>query len=424
MSKPLDTLLYDLVKETNNEIGLHSNSFKDVFINEYKTNYKEVLSEKFVTNNENDIAELADKARTTNSVIATWSSGNEFTIPENYLGQTSSMTVTIKELKPNSTIPTVKKFEDVSFNVNKIKKGKNEKNIEEWICYISFIDDNLKKFSYDSKANYSVVIDVTLGSSQVSFVFLSKKALIGIEFEQVSDKLLTSIVEPFAFQFPELKANWNKNLELSEEVDDLLNIFILGSVKRLDNNSDKFQKSFIKEYKASYYEQLINVLGVKTGKELLDILTMSKNSSEILAAIEGVNVTLPASLIYSNSSVNIDLIEDDVKVCSKKNVPYKKSNKVNEVKVSEISMEGKIKDGKEDVSYIELDFDKLKKYKFDPKKKYRIIISITSSKKKYSIVFVRKEYNTLGVLKTHKFVTVPQYLIETLVKQMGENNTK
>lgn len=127
MSKPLDTLLYDLVKETNNEIGLHSNSFKDVFINEYKTNYKEVLSEKFVTNNENDIAELADKARTTNSVIATWSSGNEFTIPGNYLGQTSSMSVTIKELKPNSTIPTVKKFEDVSFNVNKIKKGKNEK---------------------------------------------------------------------------------------------------------------------------------------------------------------------------------------------------------------------------------------------------------------------------------------------------------
>ena len=127
MSKPLDTLLYDLVKETNNEIGLHSNSFKDVFINEYKTNYKEVLSEKFVTNNENDIAELADKARTTNSVIATWSSGNEFTIPGNYLGQTSSMSVTIQELKPNSTIPTVKKFEDVSFNVNKIKKGKNEK---------------------------------------------------------------------------------------------------------------------------------------------------------------------------------------------------------------------------------------------------------------------------------------------------------
>ena len=88
--------------------------------------------------------------------------------------------------------------------------------------------------------------------SQVSFVFLSKKALIGIEFEQVSDKLLTSIVEPFAFQFPELKANWNKNLELSKEVDDLLNIFILGSVKQLDNNSDKFQQSFIKEYKASY----------------------------------------------------------------------------------------------------------------------------------------------------------------------------
>lgn len=151
---------------------------------------------------------------------------------------------------------------------------------------------------------------------------------------------------------------------------------------------------------------------------------MSKNSSEILAAIEGVNVTLPANLFYSDFIVHIDLIEDDVKVCSKKNVPYKKSNKVNEIKVSEISMEGKIKDGKEDVSYIELDFDKLKKYKFDPKKKYRIIISITSSKKKYSIVFVRKEYNTLGVLKTHKFVTVPQYLIETLVKQMGENNTK
>ena len=164
VSKPLDTLLYDLVKETNNEIGLHSNSFKDVFINEYKTKYKEVLSEKFVTNNATDIAELADKARTTNSVIVTWSSGNEFTIPGNYLGQTSSMSVTIKELKPNSTIPTVKKFEDVSFNVNKIKKGKNEKNIEEWICYISFIDDNLKKFSYDSKANYSVVIDATLGS--------------------------------------------------------------------------------------------------------------------------------------------------------------------------------------------------------------------------------------------------------------------
>ena len=109
---------------------------------------------------------------------------------------------------------------------------------------------------------------------------------------------------------------------------------------------------------------------------------MSKNSSEILAAIEGVNVTLPANLFYSDFIVHIDLIEDDVKVCSKKNVPYKKSNKVNEIKVSEISMEGKIKDGKEDVSYIELDFDKLKKYKFDPKKKYRIIISITSSKKK------------------------------------------
>lgn len=415
VSKPLDTLLYDLVKETNNEIGLHSNSFKGVFVNEYKAKYQDVLSEKFVTNNATDIAELADKARTTNSVIATWSSGNEFTIPGNYLGQTSSMSVTIKELKPNSTIPTVKEFEDVSFNVNKIKKGKNEKNIEEWICYISFLDDNLKKFSYDSKANYSVVIDVTLGSSQVSFVFFSKKALIGIEFEQVSDKLLTSIVEPFAFQFPELKASWNKNLKLSKEVDDLLNSFILGSVKRLDNNSDKFQQSFIKEYKASYYEQLINILGVKTEKELLAILSMGKNSSEIYASIEGVNVTLPASLIYSNSSVNIDLIEDDVKVCSKKNVPYKKSNKVNEVTFG---------DKKEEVTDIELDFDELKKYKFDSKKNYRIIMSISSDNKNYSIVFVRNEYSLLVVLKTQKFVTISQYLYETLVKQMGENNSK
>ena len=410
ISKPLDSLLYDLVKETNAEIGLHSYGFKNVFLNEYKTKYQEVLSEKFVTKNASDIALLADKARTTNSVVASWSSGNEFIVPGNYLGQTSTISVTIKELKPDSSIPTVVQFKDVSFKVDKIKKGKDVKKLEEWNCYISFIDETLRKFSYDSKSTYSVVVDVSLGSTCVSFVFFSKKALIGIDFEQVSDKLLTSVVEPFAFKFPEVKANWNKNLEFSKEVDELLTKYILGSVKGLDKNSAKFQQSFINEYKTAYYEQLTNVLGVSSEKELLNILEMAKNSSEIYAALEGVSVTLPARLIYSNSFINLDLIEDDVIVCSKKNIPYKKSNKVSEISFGE---------QKEEVTDIELDFEELKKFKFHSKKKYRINMNVSSGNNSYTIVFVRNEY---GILKTQKFVTLSQYLYGSLFGQMLENN--
>ena len=52
---------------------------------------------------------------------------------------------------------------------------------------------------------------------------------------------------------------------------------------------------------------------------------MDKNTSEIYASIEGVNVILPASLITWNSIIRIDLIENGVKVCSRKNVAYKQS---------------------------------------------------------------------------------------------------
>lgn len=415
ISKPLDTLLCDLIKETNEEYGSHSYSFQNIFLNEYKNKYQEVLSDKFVTQNASEIALLADKARTTNTVIASWSSENEFIVPGNYLGQTSSINVSIKELKPNSTLPNIFQFTDVSFKVDKIKKGKNEKNLEEWNCYISFLDESLRKFSYDAKSTYSVVVDLSLGSSDISFVFFSKKSLIGIDFEKVSDNLLVSIVEPFAFEFPEIESNSNKKLELTKEVDDLLSYYILGSVKQLDKNSEEFQHSFIEEYKYSYYEQLINVLGVSSEKELVNILTMDKYSSEIYASLEDVSLTLPASLIYLNCSVSLDLIEDNVKVLSKNNIPYNKSNKVY------VSSDG---EKKEEVTKIELDFEELKNFKFDSKKKYRINMNVTSYDNSYTIIFVRNEYSSLVFLKTQKFVTLSQYLNETLEHQMSLNNPK
>lgn len=415
ISKPLDTLLFDLIKETNEEYGSHSYSFQNIFLNEYKNKYQEILSDKFVTQNASEIVLLADKARTTNTVIASWSSENEFIVPGNYLGQTSSINVAIKELKPNSTLPNIFQFTDVSFKVDKIKKGKNERNLEEWNCYISFLDESLRKFSYDAKSTYSVVVDLSLGSSDISFVFFSKKSLIGIDFEKVSDNLLVSIVEPFAFEFPEIESNSNKKLELTKEVDDLLSYYILGSVKQLDKNSEEFQHSFIEEYKYSYYEQLINVLGVSSEKELVNTLTMDKYSSEIYASLEDVSLTLPASLIYLNCSVSLDLIEDNVKVLSKNNIPYNKSNKVYVISDGE---------KKEEVTKIELDFEELKNFKFDSKKKYRINMKVTSYDNSYTIIFVRNEYSSLVFLKTQKFVTLSQYLNETLEHQMSLNNPK
>ena len=413
ISKSLDTLLYDLVKETNNEIEKHSNSFRNVFLNEYKMKYQDILSDKFCTRNASDIAFLADKARTTNSVYAAWSSGNEFIVPGNYLSQSSSLKVSIKELKPNSNVPTVVQFDNVSFKVDKIKKGKDERKLDEWRCYISFIDEPLRKFSYDSKSAYSIVVDLSLGDTSVSFVFVSKKSLIGIEFEQVSDSFLASIVEPFSFKFPKVEANFEKKLKLSEEVDQLLTEYIRASILRLNENSEKFQQSFIKEYKFSYYEQLLNVLGVFSEKELLNILSMYENSLEIYTSIEGVSVTVPARLIYLNSSISLDLIEDGVIVCSKKDIPYKKSNKVSEVSVGE---------QKEEVTEIELDFEELKKYKFDSKKNYRINMNVSSGNNTYMIVFVRNEYSSLIVLKTQKFVTLAQYLDGILSEQIFKNN--
>ena len=97
-------------------------------------------------------------------------------------------------------------------------------------------------------------------------------------------------------------------------------------------------------------------------------------------------------------------------VCSKKNIPYKKSNKVSEISFGE---------QKEEVTDIELDFEELKKFKFHSKKKYRINMNVSSGNNSYTIVFVRNEY---GILKTQKFVTLSQYLYGSLFGQMLENN--
>lgn len=417
ISKPLDTLLNDLVYDTNAGLSSHSDDFKESFIKEYKNKYKEIILAKFAYSNGDQIEELSNKARTTEAVTAVWNTDNEFVVPGNYLGETSRISVTINELKPNTLSPSVIKFENVSFKVDKIKKGKDERDLSEWSCYISFIDDELRKYKYDSKNNYSVTVDILTGKTELSFVYFSKKTLTGITFEQVSDLLLSSAVENSAFKFPEITySEWSGKDEIySKEVDELVSNYILGSVTRVKENSEEFQKAFIKEYKPVYFNQIKEILGVSSEEEILSILQMDKSSSEIFASIDGTTITLPANLIYTNSLIGLDLIEDDVKVCSKMNIPYKKSNKVKETKVE---------DTKEEVSEIEIDFDELKKYKFDSKKNYRINLFISSEKKTYSIVFVRVQYKTLKVLKTQRFVTLSQYLSETIVNQMEENDKK
>ena len=413
-SVPIDTLLLDLVKKTNSDIEKHSDDFKNSFINEYKSKYKDILLQKFCTKNEKEVSMLVDKARVTATTESSWTTNNTLVVPGNYLGQNSSINITINELNPNSNTPIVSKFENLSFKVDKIKKGKNLENLEEWKCYVSFLDEGIRNFSYNTKSSYSVIVDIKLGKSDISYVFFSKKSLIGIEFEQVTDRLLTSSVNSASFKFPKFNDEWNtKELSLTNEVENLLNDYILGSVKHIKDNSEDFRQSFINEYKSIYYEQIKEILGVSTELEVLNILEMDKNSSEIYASIEGTTVTLPANLIYSNSSISLELIEDDVKICSKNNIIYTKSNKVSEINNGE---------NKEEVTQIELDFNELKNYKFDAKKNYKINMYINSGDKNYSILFVRKEYSHLILFKTQRFVTLSQHLKEVVEDQMEKNN--
>lgn len=414
-SKSLDSLLSTLIKETHSKIDTHSVEFNTIFMEEYKSKYKEALLNEFPIKNDEEISLLADKARTTDTVIASWNSNNTFMLPAKFLSDKSEISVTINQLVPNSDAVVMNEFKNVSFKVDKIKKGVN-RSIEDFTCYISFIDNSLCKFKYDSKSKYSVIVDIKLGSSEVSFVFFSNKTLMGLEFKQLSDNLLTNIVEQSAFSFPEIQKKENKgNIEFSKEIDELLIKYILGSVKKLEDNSDAFKQAFIKEYKMAYYEEIKNVLGVSTEKELLNVLRMAKDSSEIFASIEGTKITLPANLIYSNTIIGLDLIEDDVKVCSKNNISYKKSNKISEIEID---------DRKEEISEVEIDFEELAKYKFNSGKKYRINLYILSNDKNYSIVFVRNEYSSFIVLKTQKFVTLSQYLKEILTKSMDKNSVK